>query len=33
VKFLAAHLEGAFLDDSETPSVMRRPGPAPTPGK
>ncbi len=28
VKFLAAHLQGTFLDDSETPNVLRRPAPA-----
>ncbi len=33
VKFLAAHLQGAFLDDSETPNVLRRPAPAAPTGK
>jgi hypothetical protein len=33
VKFLAAHLEGTFLDDGEQPSVLHRPAAAPPAGE
>jgi hypothetical protein len=33
VGFLAAHLEGTALDDSDAPSIMRRPAPAHPAGK
>jgi hypothetical protein len=33
VRFLAAHLEGAFLDDSETPAVLHRPATTPPAGE